>query len=176
LPIYRKDALVHTFATASIDVDEIPEQMQLNSQDESSDDGSRREAEFHVLFESSPDEIVPEADEQKEMSNQNRVTLQAAAEPKLKRFRTKHDEKKMARKIKKRGGPVNKKGFYIGKATTRESMTENDIGIELINRAKEVIDEEYRNARKKLRLIERDENFTWHKEMIGMYQYQSHYQ
>jgi hypothetical protein len=58
---------------------------------------------------------------------------------------------------------------YIGKATTRESMTGNDIGTELINRAKEVIDEEYRNARRKLRLIERDENFTWHKEMIGMW-------
>jgi hypothetical protein len=48
-------------------------------------------------------------------------------------------------------------------------MTGNDIGLELIERVKEVIDEEYRNARRKLRLIERDENFTWHKEMIGMW-------
>jgi hypothetical protein len=75
----------------------------------------------------------------------------------------------MARKIKKREGPLNKKGFYIGKATTRESITGNDIGLELIERAKEVIDEEYRNARRKLRLIERDENFTWHKDMIAMW-------
>jgi hypothetical protein len=29
-----------------------------------------------------------------------------------------HDEKKMAKKIRKREAPVNKKGFYIGKATT----------------------------------------------------------
>jgi hypothetical protein len=55
----------------------------------------------------------------------------------------------MARKIKKREGPVNKKGFYIGKATARESMTGNDIRIGLINGAKEVIDEEYRTARRK---------------------------
>jgi hypothetical protein len=49
LPIYHKDASTHTQAIASIDVDEISEPMQLNCQDESSDDGSRREATFHVL-------------------------------------------------------------------------------------------------------------------------------
>jgi hypothetical protein len=60
--------LAHTFATASIDVDEIPEQMQLNRQDESFDQGSGLEAEFHVLSDVSPDEVVPEKDEQKEVS------------------------------------------------------------------------------------------------------------
>jgi hypothetical protein len=44
LPIYEKDALAHTFANANIDVDEIPEQKQLNSRDENSDEGSSREA------------------------------------------------------------------------------------------------------------------------------------
>jgi hypothetical protein len=33
LPIYEKDALAHTFANASMDVDEIPEQLPMNSQD-----------------------------------------------------------------------------------------------------------------------------------------------
>jgi hypothetical protein len=47
----------------------------------------------------------------------------------------------MARKIKKREGPVNKVK-YIGKSTTRESIKGNDIGLELIERAREVIDEE----------------------------------
>jgi hypothetical protein len=154
LPIYQKDALAHTFATASIDVDEISDQMQLNNQDESSDDGSRREAEFHILSDASLDEMVPEADEQKEVSNQNRVELQAEVGPKLKRIRANHDKKKLARKIKKRKGSISKKGFCIGKDTTRESTTGNDIGIELINRAKEVIDEKYRTARRKLRLAE----------------------
>jgi hypothetical protein len=77
-------------------------------------------------------------------------------------------ENKIKRKVKRKQGPVNKVK-YIGKATTGESITGNDIGLELIERAKEVIDEEYRNARRKQRLIERDENFTWHKDMIAMW-------
>jgi hypothetical protein len=55
----------------------------------------------------------------------------------------------MDKKLKKKEGPINKVK-YMGKATTRESITGNNIGIELIERAKEVIDEEYRTARRKL--------------------------
>jgi hypothetical protein len=82
LPIYEKDALAHTFANASIDIDAIPEQMPMSNQDESSDEGSRREAEFHVLPDASPDaeiDFVTELIEPKEASDQNRVKLQAAA-------------------------------------------------------------------------------------------------
>jgi hypothetical protein len=82
LPIYEKDALAHSFANASIDVVEIPEQMKMNSQDESSNEGSRREAEFYVLPDASSDaevDLVTELIEQKEASNQNRVKLQGAS-------------------------------------------------------------------------------------------------
>jgi hypothetical protein len=53
LPNYQKDALAQTFANARIYVDEIPEQMHPNSQDESSDGGFWREAKFHGLSDAS---------------------------------------------------------------------------------------------------------------------------
>jgi hypothetical protein len=124
LPIYEKDALAHTFANASIDVDKIPEQKQLNSQDESSDEGSRREAEFHVLPDVSSDaeiDLVTELIEQKEAPNQNRVIFQAAAGQRKMRIRANYAENKTKKKIKRKQGPVNKVK-YIGKATTRESI------------------------------------------------------
>jgi hypothetical protein len=43
---------------------------------------------------------------------------------------------------------------YVGKDTIRESITSEGVGAELIERAKEVIDSEYREARRKLRLLE----------------------
>jgi hypothetical protein len=138
LPIYQKDALAHTFATASIDVDEIPEQMQMNSQYESSYEGSRLEAEFHVLPDASSDaeiDLVTEFVEQKEASHQNRVKLQATAGQRKMRIRKNYTEHKIKQRVKRKQGPVNKVK-YIGKATTRESITGNDIGIELINEPK----------------------------------------
>jgi hypothetical protein len=101
LPIYEKDALAHTLANASIDVDEIPEQMPMNSQDESSDEGSRREAEFHVLSDASSDaeiDLVTELIEQKEAPNQNSVKIQAAAGQRKMRIRQTNMKTKQRRR------------------------------------------------------------------------------
>jgi hypothetical protein len=80
LPIYYKDAQAHTQAMASIDVEEIPDVMQLNSQDESSDTGSKRQTETRSIPEASLEAEVTEADDQKGESSQNRAKLQAADE------------------------------------------------------------------------------------------------
>jgi hypothetical protein len=50
-----------------------------------------------------------------------------------------------------------------------ESDTGEDIGAELISRAKEILGPDYRVARRNIRLIIKDENFTCHKEMFGIF-------
>jgi hypothetical protein len=115
LLIYRKDTLAHTFAIASIDVDEIPEQEQLNSQDESSDDGSRPEADFHVLSDASPDEVVPEADEQKEGSNQLGLNFRQQQNQSLKDFERNMMKRIWPEKLRKEKDHLTRRDFTLEK-------------------------------------------------------------
>jgi hypothetical protein len=74
----------------------------------------RGEAEFLFFSDALPEEVVPVADEQKEMSNQNRVKLRAAAVPKG-RFRQNHDEKKLVGKLRKEKDQLTRKDLTFVK-------------------------------------------------------------
>jgi hypothetical protein len=102
--------------------------------------------------------------------SQNRAKLQAAAEKRRKVMeaadpdhKTRHHLKKAA-KLRPPG-----KDAYVGKDTLKKSSTGEGVGYELINRAKEILDEEFREERRRIRLLTLDDDRAWKQEKMAMW-------